>query len=111
MYVPAWDFIKDDWLHSRMAILRGVENGYAVVRAARQGALTISDYKGKILYEASSANNRKVALAGQFPLVRTKTIYSRFGDWFGYLIAITAIIFILLRLNAKKPQNPKIKPA
>jgi len=111
MYVPAWDFIKDDWLHSRMAILRGVENGYAVVRTARQGALTISDYKGKILYEASSANNRKVALAGQFPLVRTKTIYSRFGDWFGYLIAIIAIIFILLRLNAKNAPNPKIKPA
>ncbi len=64
MYVPAWDFIKDDWLHSRMAILRGVENGYAIVRTARQGALTISDYRGKVLYEASSANNREVALAG-----------------------------------------------
>ena len=23
MYVPAWDFIRDGWLHSRMAILRG----------------------------------------------------------------------------------------
>jgi apolipoprotein N-acyltransferase len=31
-----------------MAILRGVENGFAVVRAARQGELTISDYHGKV---------------------------------------------------------------
>src|SRR4030095_6135355 len=44
MYVPAWDSVKDGWLHSRMAILRGVENGYAVVRTARQGQLTISDH-------------------------------------------------------------------
>jgi len=101
MYVPAWDFIKDGWLHSRMAILRGVENGYAMVRTARQGRLTISDQTGNVLYEASSTNNNIASLTGKIPLVRSKTIYSRFGDWFGYLIAITAIIFILLRVKAK----------
>jgi apolipoprotein N-acyltransferase len=101
MYVPAWDFIKDGWLHSRMAILRGVENGYAIVRTARQGELTISDHKGKVLYEASSTNNKEVTLTGKFPLMTPKTIYSQFGDWFGYFMAITAIIFILLRLKRK----------
>ena len=108
MYVPAWDFIQDGWLHSRMAILRGVENGYAIVRTARQGQLTISDHKGKVLYEASCTNNKAAALTGKFPLVSTKTIYSQFGDWFGYFIAITAVIFILLRLQSKnipKPEN------
>jgi apolipoprotein N-acyltransferase len=101
MYVPAWDFIKDGWLHSRMAILRGVENGYAMVRTARQGQLTISDNKGEVLYEASSTKNKVTSLTGKVPLVRTKTIYSQFGDWFGYLIAITAIIFIMLRVKGK----------
>ena len=101
MYVPAWDFIKDGWLHSRMAILRGAENGYAIVRTARQGELTISDHRGKVLYEASSTNNKEVALTGKFPFVITKTIYIQFGDWFGYLVAITAIIFILLRVKRK----------
>jgi apolipoprotein N-acyltransferase len=108
MYVPAWDFIQDGWLHSRMAILRGVENGYAIVRTARQGQLTISDHKGKVLYEASCTNNKAAALTGKFPLVSTKTIYSQFGDWFGYFIAITAAIYILLRLQSKnipKPEN------
>jgi apolipoprotein N-acyltransferase len=108
MYVPAWDFIQDGWLHSRMAILRGGENGYAIVRTARQGQLTISDHKGKVLYEASCTNNKAAALIGKFPLVSTKTIYSQFGDWFGYFIAITAAIFILLRLQSKnipKPEN------
>ena len=107
LYVPAWDFIKDGWLHSRMAILRGVENGYAMVRTARQGELTISDHKGKVLYEASSTNNKAARLTGKFPLITTKTIYSALGDWFGYLVAITAIIFILTKVKRKSVTNPK----
>jgi apolipoprotein N-acyltransferase len=47
MFVPSWDFGRDAWLHSRMAITRGVENGLTVVRAARQGALTVSDPHGR----------------------------------------------------------------
>jgi apolipoprotein N-acyltransferase len=105
MYVPAWDFIRDGWLHSRMAILRGVENGYAIVRTARQGELTISDHRGNVLYEASCTNNKAATLTGKFPLVATKTIYSQFGDGFGYLIAITAAVFILLRLKRKNIQE------
>jgi apolipoprotein N-acyltransferase len=109
MYVPAWDFIRDGWLHSRMAILRGVENGYSIVRSARQGQLTISDHKGKVLYETSCTNNKAASLTGRFPLVATNTIYSHFGDWFGYLIAITAIVFILLRVKRKKGLSQNIK--
>jgi apolipoprotein N-acyltransferase len=102
MYVPAWDFIKDGWLHSRMAILRGVENGNAIVRTARQGELTISDHKGKVLYEASSTNNKAAGLIGKFPLIATKTFYSTLGDWFGYLMGITAIIFIFQAVKNRK---------
>jgi apolipoprotein N-acyltransferase len=96
LYVPAWDFIKDGWLHSRMAILRGVENGYAIVRAARQGELTISDYRGKVLYEATTTNNNAASLLARVPLHSTKTVYSQFGDWFGYIIVIAAIYFIII---------------
>ena len=101
MYVPAWDFIEDGWLHSRMAILRGVENGYAMIRTARQGQLTISDHRGKVLDEASSTNNRAAELAGKFDLLTTNTLYSQFGDWFGYLMAIIALIFILTQARRK----------
>ena len=41
MLVPAWDFNVDGWLHSRMALMRGVENGFAVARSARNGILTL----------------------------------------------------------------------
>ena len=101
LYVPAWDFIKDGWLHSRMAILRGVENGYAIVRTARQGELTISDYRGEVLQETSSTNNKAASLVAKIPLQATKTIYSEFGDWFGFLIIIIAIYFIAVAITNK----------
>jgi apolipoprotein N-acyltransferase len=102
VYVPAWDFIKDGWLHSRMAILRGVENGYAIVRAARQGELTISDYRGKVLYEATTTNNNAASLIASVPLRATKTIYRQLGDWFGYIIVIAAIYFIIIGVRKNK---------
>ncbi len=53
MVVPAWDFIVDGWLHDHMAVARGLENGFTVVRAAKQGLLTISDSRGVVLAERS----------------------------------------------------------
>lgn len=102
LFVPAWDFIKDAWLHSRMAILRGVENGYAIVRAARQGQLTISDYRGKVLYETSTANNKAAWLIGRVPLHTTNTIYSKLGDWFGFVIVVASLYFIVIAIGVRK---------
>lgn len=85
LFVPAWDFGKDDWLHSRMAVLRGVENGLPLVRAARQGRLTVSDAYGRILAEASSAQGQSAALLGRVPLKTTPTPYTRLGEWFGWV--------------------------
>ena len=84
LFVPAWDFVKDDWLHSRMALLRGIENGLPLVRAARQGRLTIGDAYGRILAEASSARGQATALLGRVPLKAAVTPYTRLGDWFGW---------------------------
>ena len=39
LLVPAWDFVGDGWLHGRMAILRGVESGFSIARAPKQGIL------------------------------------------------------------------------
>jgi apolipoprotein N-acyltransferase len=36
LLVPAWDFNLDRWLHARMAVLRAVENGFALARSATQ---------------------------------------------------------------------------
>jgi apolipoprotein N-acyltransferase len=109
LYVPAWDFSKDDWLHSRMAILRGVENGFSEIRTARLGRLTISDYYGRVTYEASSSNGRRITLLGEVSLQKKNTMYTRFGDWFGIVNLIAAAGFILLRTKKSKREKEGLK--
>ncbi len=97
--VPAWDFIKDDWLHSRMAILRDIENGFSEIRAARQGRLTISDAYGRVSDEAITANGQKATIMGEVPIDRKNTLFTRLGNWFGILVLAAAIILLLLPIK------------
>ncbi len=84
LLVPAWDFGADGWLHSRMAILRGVESGFAIARTARSGRLTLSDDRGRVVAEASS-EKQDAELIGELPLRASPTLYARWGDWFAWL--------------------------
>jgi len=104
--VPAWDFVVDDWLHSRMAIMRGVENGFSEVRTARKGRLTISDPYGRVTSEADCSNGKATALVGQISLFRIDTFYGRHGDWFGIVVITVAIAFFSLIIFKKaEPQK------
>ena len=96
LFVPAWDFIVDDWLHCRMAILRSVENGFPQVRAARTGLLTINDCYGRVSSESSSAHQQSAALAGEVSLHQVDTFYTRYGDWVGIGSLIIAGLLIIL---------------
>ncbi len=98
LLVPAWDFGADGWLHSRMAILRGVESGIAVARAARTGRLTLSDDRGRVVAEASSEEH-DAALVGAIPLRETHTLYTRWGDWFAWIVLASSLICIMLALR------------
>jgi apolipoprotein N-acyltransferase len=102
LLVPAWDFDADAWLHGRMAILRGVENGFAMARVARDGHLTLSDDRGRVLAQASSVGREgSTTLLGEVPLRETRTPYSRWGDVFGWL-SLLAAIAIALTLAMKR---------
>jgi len=92
LFVPAWDFLKDARLHSRMAMMRGVENGFAVVRCAQEGLLTVSDHCGRVIAEARSSGAPEVLLVCDFPLGSGRTVYSYAGDW----LAWSSISFLVL---------------
>jgi len=85
MLVPAWDFVLDRTAHGHMAILRGVESGFAIVRAAKQGYLTVSDNRGRILAEATSDAAPFATLLTTVPEAHTPTLYLWLGDWFAWL--------------------------
>lgn len=98
LLVPAWDFSIDGWLHGRMAIMRGVESGFAVARAPRSGRLTLSDDRGRVVAEASSEQH-DAELVGDLPLRETRTLYSHWGDWFVWLslLSLAACLVSALR--------------
>ena len=85
LVVPAWDFVLDDWLHDRMAVARGVESGFTIVRAAKQGLLTVSDSWGRILAERPSKEGTFSTLIATAPVLHVNTLYARWGDWFAWL--------------------------
>lgn len=91
--IPAWDFRVDGWLHARMAVLRGVENGFGEIRSAREGRLTVSDAYGRILAESSSEKGNPASVTGELPLERISTIYHQTGDWFGWITFAVLFLF------------------
>lgn len=85
MVVPAWDFVQDDWLHARMAMMRGVETGQTIIRSARDGIVSISDPYGRVVASAGTAQGQSVAVLAKAPIYGPiRTLYTRIGDVFGF---------------------------
>jgi apolipoprotein N-acyltransferase len=109
MLVPAWDFAYlDGWIEARTTVLRGIENGYTIVRASREGLLTASDPYGRILAEVPSS-----AMPGRSLLARVtvtdpvRTLYTRIGNVFGWLCVVAAAILIALGRRAGHKRLPR----
>jgi apolipoprotein N-acyltransferase len=49
LFVPAFDFGIDAWVHARFAIMQGITGNYAVARAAQKGLLSLTDNRGRII--------------------------------------------------------------
>ena len=95
LLVPAWDFDADGWLYERMAILRGVEDGFSIARAPRHGILSGSDSRGRVLAERSTAAAPFSTILTQVPVNHNATLYSRAGNWFVWC-CVTLLLGLLV---------------
>jgi len=93
LLVPAWDFDRDGWLHGRMAVMRGVESGFAIARSARRGSLTISDTRGRVVAETESSSAPVATLSAHVTIARVDTLYARIGDLFAWGCVVLAVGF------------------
>jgi len=97
MLIPAWDFERDAWMESATAMLRGVENGYSIVRAGRNSYLNVSDRYGRIVARKRSSGLPGSSIVVALPLGPARpTPYARFGDVFGWLCVAGALLIIVL---------------
>ena len=102
--VPAWDFRRDGWAHARIAILRGVENGAAVARTARDGRLTLTDRYGRLAAHTVSGDGFSVVVA-DVPLAPAPgpTLYTRTGSLFSWLFLSLGILLTVSALFRRRP--------
>ena len=107
MLVPAWDFdYLDGWMEARTTVVRGIENGYSIVRASREGLLTVSDAYGRILAERESSG-----LPGSTLLVKVTvtspvpTLYTHIGNLLGWICVAGAVVLLTLNRRRVSPRT------
>ena len=86
LVAPALDFTVDAWSQSRVQLLRGVESGFSVARAARLGYLTLSEPTGRVVaQEPTGTTTPFVSVSGTLAMPAGTTLYARWGDWFAWV--------------------------
>jgi apolipoprotein N-acyltransferase len=107
LLVPAWDFVADGWLHGRMAILRGVEDGFSIARAPKQGILTVTDDRGHVLAERVTSAAPFATLVATVPVVNQPTLYDHTGNWFPLLDLLLALVLLFSLLVVPPDPHPR----
>jgi len=85
MLVPGWDINLDRTWHGHMAIMRGVEGGFSVARAAKNGYLTVSDDRGRVVSQTRSDAAPFAMLLAEVPVGHEATLFQSWGDWFAWV--------------------------
>ena len=83
-----------------VAVMRAIENGYGMVRAAGNGVSLIVDEHGRVLGRQSYGEGGGVMIA-DLPTHGVATIYSRIGDAFAYLCAVSLAVLCGLGLRRR----------
>ena len=96
VFAPALDWPGAEEIHARMAIALGVESGLSVARVARQGLMTVSDSRGRLLRSESTFDKDPAMIAFAMPPGSGATFYARHGNWFADLILVLAAALIAL---------------
>ena len=99
--IPASDENVDGWVHSRTALIRGVENGFSVAWSAAHGTPMLADAGGHVLADAHTGGSPFTMVVADVPIGSGKTFYARFGDWFAWLCGLVAVAGIVV--GARKP--------
>jgi apolipoprotein N-acyltransferase len=91
MLVPGSDWDEISPYHSYVASIRGIENGFNMVRSVFKGFSASFNYKGQLISSNDFFKTNEVILYSDVPLEGQKTVYSFLGDYFAWL----CIIFFL----------------
>lgn len=78
--------------HTKMAMFRGIENGFSTVRTVLEGLTMSTDYHGRVLSRMDFYTTRERILITHVPVKGVNTLYSAWGDWLVWLSALFLLI-------------------
>jgi apolipoprotein N-acyltransferase len=88
LVIPSSDWRAIDPVHTRMALLRGVENGCSVVRQTNKGLSAAGDAQGRILAASDFFHANPRVMVAQVPVRSARTLYARVPDLVPLLCAV-----------------------
>ena len=91
---PASDWPGSELIHQRMAVVRGVESGFSLARAARGGVVSANDSRGREIAARQPIKGEDTIVTADLPLGTGPTYYSRTDDWFARLCLLVTIILM-----------------
>ncbi|GAA4469349.1 apolipoprotein N-acyltransferase [Novipirellula rosea] len=94
--------------HLWLAQLRAVENRRSLVRCAATGVSCLVQPDGAITDRLTPQQSGMIVAS--VPLLRTQTIYTRYGDWFVYLATAIAMIGVIV-MKANRRRRADRQPA
>ncbi len=92
---PASDWTGSELIHQRMAVVRGVEFGFSLARAARGGVVSANDSRGRQIAAREPGHGEDTIATADLPLGTGRTLYSRTDDWFGRFCQMFTILLML----------------
>lgn len=105
--LPSSDWRGIDPIHTQMARLRAIEQGYSVARSSRSSTSEFYDPYGRVRGSLAWHEENNGILTAQLPLTPISTIYKKAGDWFAYLnIIFLAVTFLRA---ARKDREPSVR--
>lgn len=101
--VPAWEFGPDYLWHGHMSLMRAVEDGFSMARSAKEGYLTVSDDRGRVLDEKLTLPETSFTnMLASVPVRHDPTLYQLWGDWFAWLDLALLAALLALRVSGRR---------
>ena len=110
MGVPAGDMGIDGWQHGIMSVMRGVEGGFSIVRAAHDGLVFASDAQGRLVALKKDAPASLTMIVADLPPGSGPTLYTRIGNAFAWLCGIFVLALGAGLLAWRRPRGAALLP-
>lgn len=112
--VPAFDTERIRQYHTETGLMRGLENGFSVVRQVNKGTSMAIDGSGRVLARQEFFETPDRLMLADVPTGRLPTPYAVLGDWFAYAGILLAVFLVVLgasgRARKREPEQGTARP-